>query len=543
MHHRIELRLIGPFGVVDGRGQYLTPVSAKGKALLVLLALAPNMTRTRSFLFSTLWSNRSVEQASGSLRQALMSLRKAFKDHSDVLHIDRTNVSLDPSSVTCDLLGSADSVRAQLEGGAVVLEGLISGDPVCDQWLDALRQDPFDTSFHTPNSGAKLSSANAVWLRPRGSTQVVIKAPQSEDRHEREMVRYVTERIGVGVFNTHDIGVYRQTEKVSAIDPDCLVLEASVVEQGDNRTARVTLTTDQNHVLWSRSTRFPTYLDFTQADALSELIFQSIEVVAHFAVKIQGHSSEKKTFESLIGSALDKLFTFDGAQLLAAKAPLEKAIEMDSTGPALLWDGMLSTTLIVERVGGVDFQSISEGAEYAVRKSIENNPWDDHVLGIAALINALNGKDLAETSSLAFSAARLASGNAFAVMALAICNLRADRVVQANSLAQRARLIASNSRHRHWWDMFCCLTEIGTGQFAQAKVSAENAHRRAPFFKPPLRHLYALHLKADNRTAAAETLKKLRRLEPQFSMEFLRTTPEYPAATLRNTGLIYLSDV
>lgn len=548
MPREIHFRLVGPLEVVDHVGQNLTPTSAKAKAILVLLLLAPKMTRTRSFLLSTLWSNRPVEQAGGSLRQALMSMRKLFQDHSDVLIIDRSKVALNPTLVTCDLIDGIDDARAQLEEGAIVLEGLVSGDAVCDQWFESLRHDPFATSFHNPKNRTtknrtKSNSKDTGWIRSKAKTQIVIKTPESEERHEKEMSRYVTERIGLGVSNTYDIGVYRQTGTQKTTDSECLVLEASVVEHGDSRTVRVTLMSGQEQVLWSRTTRFPTYLDFTSADALSELIFQSIEVVAHFAIKNLNQSSEKKTFEALIGSALDKLFSFESAQLLAAKSPLAQAIDIDPSGPALLWDGMLSTTLIVEQVAGTDFQALSEGAEYAVRRSIENNPWDEYVLGIAALINALNGEDLQATSSLAFSAMRISSGNAFAIMALAICNLRVDRVRQANSLAQRARLIASNSVHRHWWDMFCCLTEIATGQFAQAKISAQNAHKRAPLFKPPLRHLYALHLKADDRTAAAVTLEKLHLIEPQFSMDFLRTTPEYPAATLRNTGLIYLSDV
>lgn len=535
---------MGPFQVESSAQQDLTPASAKASALLVLLLLAPEMERTRSFLEKTLWSTRSDEQAKGSLRQVLVLLRRQFAIYPELLHVNRKSVKIDKNAVVCDLIDKPQIVQDKLSNGSILLEGLTVRDPVFDAWIDQLRSNPFNKELEQPDSEAHTTYNSPSIRMPVAKTRVALKLQSEGDRLEKEIGMFLADRIGLGLASNFDVGVFRfQADMNAPNDDSFLTIETVVVNQGDIRAARVTLLGSMQRILWSRSTQFPSYLNFTDADALHELIYHSIETIAQFAFRALDPSTEKKSFEALIGRALDGLFTFDGPQLLRAQEPLMQARDILPSGSVLAWSGMLSTTLFVEQVEGVDFQAVKQSAERDIEKSLEENAWDETVLGVGALTRALNGHDLVSTSDLAINALRVGRGNPVALLALAICHMRSTQMRRADMLAQRARRIAGNSRFRHWLDMFCCLTEIANGRFEHAKASALKAHRQAPFFKPPLRHLYALNLRSGHYEAAAITLKKLHVLEPHFSMSFLRAAPEYPAATLRTTGLVELTDV
>lgn len=62
----------------------------------------------------------------------------------------------------------------------------------------------------------------------------------------------------------------------------------------------------------------------------------------------------------------------------------------------------------------------------------------------------------------------------------------------------------------------------------------------APTFRPPQRYLVPLYLRAGKRDHARETLERLRRLEPGFSLEVMRE-PSYPSAGIRAAGLLTFS--
>jgi len=58
-----------------------------------------------------------------------------------------------------------------------------------------------------------------------------------------------------------------------------------------------------------------------------------------------------------------------------------------------------------------------------------------------------------------------------------------------------------------------------------------------------MRHLYALYLSTGQHQQAINVLTKLRKLEPDFSLDFVRNNPSFPASTLRTTPLIEQQDI
>ena len=80
-----------------------------------------------------------------------------------------------------------------------------------------------------------------------------------------------------------------------------------------------------------------------------------------------------------------------------------------------------------------------------------------------------------------------------------------------------------------------------SGRCDEAVQAGEVACAMAPTFRPPQRYLVPLYLRAGKRDHARETLERLRRLEPAFSLEVMRE-PSYPSAGIRASGLLTFSE-
>ena len=77
----LSLRLYGPFLALDMNGSEIKLPNKKARAMLAILARAPEGRRTRKHLQTMLWPNAYDEiRASGSFRQCLSQLRQAFGD-------------------------------------------------------------------------------------------------------------------------------------------------------------------------------------------------------------------------------------------------------------------------------------------------------------------------------------------------------------------------------------------------------------------------------------------------------------------------------
>jgi len=90
---------MGKFRLTDADGQNFAPSGSKARALLALLSVAPNHSRTRTWLKDRLWSDRGPEQAASSLRNVLSEIRRALGDHRALLVTDGDSVLLDPNGI------------------------------------------------------------------------------------------------------------------------------------------------------------------------------------------------------------------------------------------------------------------------------------------------------------------------------------------------------------------------------------------------------------------------------------------------------------
>jgi TolB-like protein len=145
--HLPRLHFLGGFRLTGAEGEDVRLSSRKAKALLAVVALAPGQSVTRARLRALLWSDRGEDQASASLRQLLVVLRKQLAPLGPhLLWVRDDSIGLDPGALDIDTHRFFAAEAAGDAGQSVAIyEGpLLDGLDLCDQafedWLGAERR-------------------------------------------------------------------------------------------------------------------------------------------------------------------------------------------------------------------------------------------------------------------------------------------------------------------------------------------------------------------------------------------------------------------
>jgi hypothetical protein len=130
---QFEIKLNGPFGVLNERDANITPTSEKSKALLLLLATAGNQGRSRAWLQSMLWPTAS---SAANLRNELSVIRKHFANFGECpIEANKKMVFLDQQVCRVDFGFVMDQDRR-----LCLAEGLDVGEPEFEEWLALERE-------------------------------------------------------------------------------------------------------------------------------------------------------------------------------------------------------------------------------------------------------------------------------------------------------------------------------------------------------------------------------------------------------------------
>jgi DNA-binding SARP family transcriptional activator len=148
MASRLCLILLGGFEARLASGPPLLLPGNKAQALLAYLAMAPGRRHLRDKLATLLWPSTGDDQARQSLRQALVTLRRAL-GAQPILFADHREVTLEGSSLDIDVVRFealiAESSVAALEAAVELyrgdlLEGVRVKEPPFDEWLQRERE-------------------------------------------------------------------------------------------------------------------------------------------------------------------------------------------------------------------------------------------------------------------------------------------------------------------------------------------------------------------------------------------------------------------
>lgn len=525
--------MVGGFWLITPDGFDIAPRGNKARALLAMLLTTPDMSRSRQWLKSGLWSRSGGDQANSSLRQALSEIRRAFRDYPDLMITDRSSIRLTPERFCVDLHHNDESNLL----GRDILEGLSVNDPGFTVWLELLRS-RHSTDFTRPNP-VNIES-------PPVLPQIILDVDGSGSRLETLLSETMSLQVGRNLTDVGDLAIVsgKNNTKLHCAEAAQFQLSTSAVthERAGYFTLRLADSGD-GEVFWTRQIRVPLDdVDLTKNDNILHLAYEAAEQAGDALMTLRVRSQNTGNTDMLVRRALKELFSFDAERLRIADGLLEAAHNIRPQAVLYAWRCFVRLSMVVERTER-NVEALRDEADHYAAKAIELDPKNSLVLSIISQFYILMHNDVEGAAQLAKDAEALNAGNPMAHVSLALVALRLQNPEKARALADRALFIAAQSPHRHWWHMFCCLAEITCGDLDAAISSAKAALVYAPKFRPPMRHLYALYLKQGNVRAAIDIAAQLRKVEPDFSLRMIREDGSYPAGTLRKSGLIQLQDV
>lgn len=527
------IRLVGVFEVRDDAGRDCTPRGAKARAILAMLCQTPDRRRARRWLEARLWSDRGAEQASGSLRQSLMEIRKALGDEADRLDADRDSVRL--SGVTTDLETDHPGAARALQSGREFLEGIDIIDQAFEDWLREERGRVEAQMGITRPDQARQPVAQTARL------PFVIRLGGLPAGVGSFAGRALADAIGRLLSEFAHIDVYGSGG--TPIPPDLpregMELHVEGAEIQDRVHVLVSLSSiASGQIIWNQRAAVPlAEADFIGAGDLPPLVFQAADAALAYFPQLKECREGPRRANALIANALTEMFSYDGARLLAADRMLVEAGEIASSARIYAWRCLVRQIIYVEQQVGDHDQLIAEIDEYS-RKALELSKANPLVLSLVGLARVMVDENPDAGSILARDALALSPYNAHSYLAQAVALSRSGDNVGALEAARRGAEISARTAHVHWWEAASGLVALRSENYPAAIAHYEAAHYRAPGFRAAMRHLLFLYLAVGERDKAARVYRGLMRAEPDFTLDRVLNGPNYPAVTLRRSGLL-----
>lgn len=527
------IRLVGVFEVRDDNDRVCTPRGAKARAILAMLCQTPDRRRARRWLEARLWSDRGAEQASGSLRQALMEIRKALGAEADRLETDRDTVRL--TGVTTDLEQDRQMATTALQSGREFLEGIDIIDQAFEDWLREER--------------ARVEAMLGVLRPDQARHQVaqtarlpfVIRLGSLPDGVGSFAGRALADAIGRLLSEFAHIDVYGSggTPIPADLPREGMALHVEGAQIQDRVHVLVSLSSIANsQIIWNQRAAVPmAEADFIGAGDLPPLVFQAADAALSHFPQLQECQVGPRRANALIANALTEMFSYDGDRLKRADQLLVEAGEIAASARIYAWRVLVRQIMFVEQTNSDNVRLMAEIDDYS-RKALELSKANPLVLSLVGLARVMIDENPAAGSILARDAMALSPYNAHSYLAQAAALSRQGDHGRALESARRGAEIAARTAHVHWWEALSGLVALRCENYSAAIAHYEAAHYRAPGFRAAMRHLLFLYLQVGDREKAARVYRGLLRAEPDFTLERIMTDPNYPATTLRRSGLL-----
>ncbi len=530
--HAMVLKIVlsGRFAAIASDLGDVTPVGAKSQALLALLATSPDRTRTRRWLAEKLWSDRGLEQSSGSLRQALTDIRAALGTHSVVLCADRQKVWLNPHLVTIEVTEAPTPE---------FLEGIDVRDPEFGIWLrlERLRR----TTPHLPDAMgfADGPSHNIPWLRRGLAARPVVIMLRSQPASDALALLEDLLIDCVALSLRETLGLHVHARRPSQLPPRWIEVSVQAFVTGTGkRGLRVRASEGETaRLLWTGGSA-PLPASGPMADDLETILFanQVVEALGD-ALTLTPASGVPNDALAVQRLAMRKMWTMQPGRMAEAEDLFALADRMEPRGVIKAWQAQLCVFRMIERHDGTD-PAMREQALELCAQAMEREPNNSMVLAVVAYArNALDGDALASVE-LAKRSVRINPVNPVAWDSLSIAKLYSGHVSEAHEIAQRVQKMGAMRPNRFWWDMGLCVTAALTGNESLALQMARQASAQAPDFRAALRYIVALSAARDAPEAAMAAAERLRQLEPGFTFHAMAHDPAYPVGALRRGGLL-----
>lgn len=532
---RATLSLMGSVRLRGAVGDDLTPRSQKARGALALLGTAPDLRLSRARMQDLLWSERSKQQGSDSLRQMLRELRGAMGEEKHILLTGVGWIGLDPERMRIDLTPVYDAGGVPIEFAA----DIDIPDPEFESWLRDMRlrltpEDDGPTARQrtggTSGNGMAGNSITAALAgaAERGEAGYVVALAPVESNDSRAHV------IGEMVVNE---AAARACEMIPARLADDI---ASWAPAAGTQIGAICYSAGVDCSLMVVMRDIPTgQRDWTRRFTIraADETATMRHAVAQITVALLDRARRTASPNWMTFPIWD-VFSYSRDRLENA----DRVLALMPAGPqmavSLALRSYLRNTLIIERLVD-DPKACSDEADEFCTRSRELAPTNPVVLAVASLTASWR-RDAVGALELAQAACRADPDNELACHALSQALTDCGRDAEALEANERGFRGALAELGPACWLMRRSVVQVRLGRFGDAENSAAAAFAFASDNRPSLRFLAALRYHRGDLSGTSDALRHLRQIEPDFSLD-LMATPEYPVSTLRMAGLMGLT--
>ncbi|MFN7023018.1 MAG: tetratricopeptide repeat protein [Pseudorhizobium sp.] len=562
-----RLYLLGSFALTDPAGTSLAPKSQKAQALLAMLALSRRGSRSRVWLRDKLWSNRSEEQASASLRQALLEIHKSLGSGRELVQADKLTVWLDLDRVKLDI----NQATAPESNYDQLLEGIDVRDPEFEEWLTLERQN-WQTRLQTDPEGRDgryqerhSNLAPSRDLSPPGHYQrsgpdlllreagediglfnaapsmpvlMRLQPPQVIGLHDKGRIvalqlqdlltRSLHETLGIGVA---DLSFDAFSPSGMRADP----LPAKLLPI----TARMRLTFESDAVLaqavirrrddgahiWSGEQLARRFV--IRCGSMSELhpiITQIVDQVGQYL--LSPWVEDPACAGADLVHAIDSIFRLSRRDLDRAERLLDRCIRQSPSGVAYAWLAFIRTFQVGQRFSNMDTRIIEEARDLS-REALELDPTNPVSLALVGHVHSFLFADYDRASHLFEKATHLNPAQPLGWDLYAMLHCFTGQPTKAVAISRWVSHLVTHSRYKYYFDTTRCVSAALAGDYAAAIAAGEEALMERPQFNSVLRYLAASHAHAKHDHEAHKYLVRLQAIEPDISVSALRES-RYP---------------
>lgn len=541
------IRLVGPFAIERADGVDVTPHGKRSKAMLAMLALAPNGTRSRKWLQSMLWSTRGEEQGAASLRQELSELRKSLHDAGlELLSADRDVVRLDLQSIDIDYLSDLAGTHATQD----LLEGLDIRDPEFEDWLRDQRSEWHRLLTQRPEAAVPGLPATerptTQLLAPLRFCLGLIRDDRLENPGGAAVGDMVLDLIARSILNFEvvDIVDFRaasvwSSPRSETTLPDWLLQIRASAPLGDRACVTLgLLAPGDNRLLWSH-TEFLEPADLKGPESLRLMAFinQVVFAILDVLVKPRFIRNEPRHQASRLAlAAVRQVFSIRDEDLESAEHMLAEAYALDPKSTYLGWLLFVLVTRLGERRVGRSGAFHDQVREYA-RRAVEAGPFNPITLALTAHAYSFVFREYSQALELVDRAVALNPMQAICWDMRALTLGYLGQAEQGYWDAMRARALGGPPLYRYCIDTTCCILSTLSGRFEEGIQHGERARAQQPSYLPILRYSAACHGHLGHTAEAVRTVGHLLEWEPDFSLELL-SEQDYPIAGVLGISVI-----
>jgi hypothetical protein len=517
----VTIHLHGSFRVVAFDGRELTPSSAKARALLTLLALAPEFRRSRAWLQSRLWQERLPRKAAGSLRQCLLEARRALGEHASILKAGRSYVELDAS-------------------GFVIAHATAPGDPA--DLLHDLAVKNATLSATIDKAQARIYGSASLRATVPRRLRVVIDITTGDSAKGKAnaallrdmLIRSATELFDATILNGRD-GVTDHD-----VGPGLLVV-VTMLDLGPDRPSMSARIEELSSLrcFWSALAPPQPAGGGVDGDGCARFVQGIVQALLDVIAQGEmGHGvGSDQNSAVLAASAVRKMFSMQQSELVVAGRLLDRAIALRPRGLYYAWRAQWATICMIE-LHSKEAAILRATASSDITSALALEPMNSNVLACASNVRRAFDKDFEAALLLARQSILANPSNPLGWWALASAQLYCGRKDEAYRSAVKAQAFSDQTSLQAWADFQLSLT-AAINQFYDVAVSfGVSAHTLAPHFRAPLRYLIAVSARSGQIATGRRATQKLRSLEPNFTVKQFWIDPTYPVSIMRSSHLV-----